>query len=190
LLTAAGPQLIDCPMTRAAAGTALIWTGQRAGATGYLAPEQLAGRAIFPSVDVFGLGSLAAYASLGRPPFGEDGDAEILYRILHGQPDLGYSTPPLRGLIERCLAKQAGQRPGPAAVIGACRAAAAGTGSQPAQPWLPPKVAALLPRYAAPPAPSWAATGERPSRRAGPRPSAVPARAGTARHRAGADAVA
>ncbi|MDQ0987785.1 ABC-type branched-subunit amino acid transport system substrate-binding protein [Streptomyces sp. V2I9] len=62
--------------------------------------------------DVFSLGCLLAYAATGRPPFGGGAADAVLYRTVHDAPDLdGVHDAPLRGLLERCLAKDPGGRP-------------------------------------------------------------------------------
>jgi serine/threonine protein kinase len=110
LLAPDGPRVIDFGIARAADATALTGSGVRVGSPHFMAPEQVEGRALSPAVDVFALGSLAAYAAGGRPPFGEGNEVAVLYRVLHGTADLGGCPPQLRGLIERCLAKDAPRR--------------------------------------------------------------------------------
>ncbi|MCA1275246.1 ABC transporter substrate-binding protein, partial [Streptomyces sp. 7G] len=65
-----------------------------------------------PAGDVFSLGCLLAYAATGRPPFGSGAVDAVLYRTVHDAPDLGgVEDPVLRALLERCLAKDPGERP-------------------------------------------------------------------------------
>ncbi|MFF2223931.1 bifunctional serine/threonine-protein kinase/ABC transporter substrate-binding protein [Streptomyces globisporus] len=62
--------------------------------------------------DVFSLGCLLAYAATGRPPFGSGAVDAVLYRTVHDAPDLdGVEGPGLLALLERCLAKDPGERP-------------------------------------------------------------------------------
>ncbi|WP_234487373.1 ABC transporter substrate-binding protein, partial [Streptomyces sp. MBT54] len=62
--------------------------------------------------DVFSLGCLLAYAATGRPPFGSGAVDAVLYRTVHDAPDLGgVEDPGLLALLERCLAKDPGERP-------------------------------------------------------------------------------
>ena len=89
LLAPDGPRVIDFGIARAVEATTVTRTGMRLGSPQYMAPEQIAGRSITPAIDVFALGSLATFAALGRPPFGEGGEAAVMYRILHEPPDLG-----------------------------------------------------------------------------------------------------
>jgi Protein kinase domain len=140
-----GPRVIDFGIARAVDASPLTGGGIRIGSPDYMAPEQIADTAVGPAADVFALGSVAAYAALGRPPFGEGGGAlPVMYRVLHEPADLSGCPSPLRGIIERCLAKKAADRPSPAEVIGWCRAVTAGRTAQIAQPWLPPGVVAAL----------------------------------------------
>src|SRR5216683_1258200 len=122
LLAPAGPRVIDFGIARAIEATALTRSGMRVGSPQFMAPEQVAGLPVSPAIDVFALGALAAYAALGRSPFGAGNDAAILYRVLHAVPDLGGCPADLRTLIERCLAKQAAARPALAEIISFCRA--------------------------------------------------------------------
>ncbi|MFF4857891.1 bifunctional serine/threonine-protein kinase/ABC transporter substrate-binding protein [Streptomyces rubiginosohelvolus] len=133
LLTASGPRLIDFGIARAADATALTATGLIVGTPGFLPPEAVsggAGGATGPggaagaagptdptgppgsAGDVFSLGCLLAYAATGRPPFGSGAVDAVLYRTVHDAPDLdGVEDPVLRALLERCLAKDPGERP-------------------------------------------------------------------------------
>jgi hypothetical protein len=147
LLAPDGPRVIDFGIARAAEATALTHTGMRVGSPQFMAPEQVAGQSATPATDVFALGSLAAFAVLGRPPFGNGNGEAVLYRILHQDADLTGCPMPLRSLIERCLAKDPAQRPASAEIIWFCQGQlgpgqAPGHATQGAQSWLPPGVAA------------------------------------------------
>jgi Protein kinase domain len=144
LLAPDGPRVIDFGIARAAEATALTRTGIRVGSPQFMAPEQVAGGPTTPATDIFALGSLAAYAVLGRAPFGEGGGEAVLYRVLHQDPDLAGCPMALRTVIERCLAKDAAHRPRPTEIISFCRAQQADHATEIAQSWLPPGVAADL----------------------------------------------
>jgi Protein kinase domain len=133
-----GPRVIDFGIARAVDSSPVTGAGIRIGSPDYMAPEQVAESPAGPAADVFALGSVAAYAALGRPPFGVGGPLPVMYRVLHQPADLSGCPSPLRGIIERCLAKRAADRPSPAEVIDWCRAATAGRTGQIAQPWLSP----------------------------------------------------
>ncbi|MFD5347217.1 bifunctional serine/threonine-protein kinase/ABC transporter substrate-binding protein, partial [Streptomyces anulatus] len=124
LLTAGGPRLIDFGIARTADATALTATGLVVGTPGFLPPEQASGNTAGPAGDVFSLGCLLAYAATGRPPFGGGAVDAVLYRTVHDAPDLdGIDDAHLRALLDRCLAKDAGDRPAAADLTGPLRAA-------------------------------------------------------------------
>jgi serine/threonine protein kinase len=153
ILAPDGPRVIDFGIARAADASAITRQGIRVGSPQFMAPEQILARPPAPAVDVFALGHLAAYAVLGRSPFG-DGDAQAVFaRILNQPPDLGSCPQPLRALIERCLSKDPDARPAPAGVVAACRGHQNPQTVQIAGTWLPPAMAAAVAQHAAPPAP-------------------------------------
>ena len=150
LLAADGPRVIDFGIARAIEATTLTRTGVRVGSPGYMAPEQVEGLPVSPATDVFALGSVAAYAALGRLPFGAGNEQAMLYRIVHQAPDLDGCPEPLRALIARCLAKPPGERPSPGEIINECRRNTAGQTLQIAQSWLPAAVSAGLAEHRPP----------------------------------------
>ena len=153
LLAADGPRVIDFGIARAVEATSLTRSGMRVGSPQFMAPEQVAGEAVTPAIDVFALGSLAAYAAAGRPAFGEGTYPAVMYRVMHEPPDLAGCPAPLRALIEQCLAKQPAARPAPGDIVAACRSQTAGGNLEIAQSWLPPAIAAALPEHAPPAVP-------------------------------------
>jgi serine/threonine protein kinase len=169
-----GPRVIDFGIARAVGASSLTGGGIRIGSPHYMAPEQIADSPTGPAADVFALGSVAAYAALGRSPFGEGDALPVMYRVMHEPADLSGCPSPLLGIIERCLAKKAPDRPSPAEVISWCRAMTAGRTREIAQPWLPPGVVAALADR--PPLPSRARAGARdhPQVSAAPPGSAAP----------------
>ncbi|MEU5311146.1 serine/threonine-protein kinase [Streptomyces sp. NPDC021562] len=115
LLTLDGPLLIDFGIARATDGTAsLTSTGVSIGSPGYMAPEQILGKGVTGAADVFSLGAVLAYAANGEPPFRGDSSAALLYKVVHEEPELGPLSGEVRAVVETCLAKEAGERPGPA----------------------------------------------------------------------------
>ncbi|POX56431.1 serine/threonine protein kinase [Streptomyces sp. Ru71] len=115
MLTVDGVTLIDFGVARAAEQSQLTRTGMVVGTPAYMSPEQASGaRRLTGAVDVFALGSVAAYAGCGRPPFGDESGHAVLYRIVHEEPDLE----PLRALdaelasvVASCLDKDPEGRP-------------------------------------------------------------------------------
>ena len=131
LLAPDGPRVIDFGIARALEATSLTRTGMMVGSPQFMAPEQILDQPVTAAIDVFALGSLAAYAVLGHSPFGQGPTAAISYRVLHGAPDLDGCPPQLRTLIERCLRKDAAARPAPGEILEFCLARTGGT----AVPW-------------------------------------------------------
>ncbi|MBM9506992.1 protein kinase domain-containing protein [Actinacidiphila acididurans] len=119
----------------------------------FLAPEQVAGRAAGPATDVFALGQLAAYASIGSAPFGEGGVAEVAARVPQGEPDLSELPGELREIVTRCLIKDPALRPSPAQIIAMCGQAAPESTRPRSDPWLPPVLTAAMVPAMPPPAP-------------------------------------
>ena len=67
LLAPDGPRVIDFGIARALEATSLTRSGMMVGSPQFMAPEQILDKPVTPAIDVFALGSLAAYAVLGRP---------------------------------------------------------------------------------------------------------------------------
>ncbi|MEW1862579.1 protein kinase [Streptomyces sp. NPDC088194] len=115
MLTLDGLALIDFGIARAADQSRLTKTGMVLGTPEYMAPEQAqAVRPLTAAADVFALGSLLFFAATGASPFGPGSGLEVLYRIVHTEPDLSA----LRGLdreladlVAACLDKSPAARP-------------------------------------------------------------------------------
>src|ERR1700749_2513297 len=108
LLAIDGPRVIDFGISRAVTDTRLTATGAIIGTLGYMSPEQVQALETGPASDTFSLGSVLAFAASGSAPFsGAPGapSASVMFRIVHGEPDLGAVHPDVRGLVEACLAK-------------------------------------------------------------------------------------
>ncbi|MFF3321212.1 protein kinase [Streptomyces sp. NPDC002889] len=118
LLTLEGPRLIDFGIARATEGTAsLTSTGVSVGSPGYMSPEQILGKGVTGAADVFSLGAVLAYAATGEAPFPGDSSAALLYRVVHGEPELGSLDGEMRGLVAGCLAKDPAARPTPDEIV-------------------------------------------------------------------------
>ncbi|MBL3669314.1 protein kinase [Streptomyces sp. M2CJ-2] len=115
LLAADGPRVIDFGISSSSEATsALTQSGSVVGTLGFMAPEQLKGAAITPAVDVFALGMVLTFTATGTGPFGTaegSSAAQLMYRIVYEEPDLGALPSRLRTLVGRCLAKDPAQRP-------------------------------------------------------------------------------
>ena len=110
LLTAGGPKVIDFGIAQALDTTSLTKTGITVGSAGFMAPEQVIGKA-GTAADIFTWAVTVAYAASGQSPFGTGAADAILYRIVHGAPDITAVPPGLRPLVEAALAKEPRDRP-------------------------------------------------------------------------------
>jgi outer membrane protein assembly factor BamB len=146
LLAIDGPRVIDFGISRAVTDTRLTATGAIIGTLGYMSPEQVQALETGPASDTFSLGSVLAFAASGSDPFrvapGAP-SASVMYRIVHGEPDLKAVPAELRGLIEACLAKDPRQRPDLRQVAAHSTATAERLGLSPAAFW-PQNVASVI----------------------------------------------
>jgi eukaryotic-like serine/threonine-protein kinase len=133
LLAQDGPRVIDFGIARALAATPMTRTGATMGSPDYMSPELILNRPVTPAIDVFALGSLAAFAAVGRLPFGRGHITEVAHRVVHEPPDLAGCPAGLVALIEACLQKEPQARPSPGRIIEFCvaRSALLGDSSQP-----------------------------------------------------------
>ncbi|MFI6435045.1 PQQ-binding-like beta-propeller repeat protein [Streptomyces sp. NPDC050759] len=113
LMAEDGPRVIDFGISRAADNQQLTVTGNLIGTPPFMSPEQLRSpRDVTPASDVFSLGSLLAYAATGSGPFDADTPYMAGYQVMYEPPTLDEVPRPLRGIVERCLDKDAAARPG------------------------------------------------------------------------------
>jgi eukaryotic-like serine/threonine-protein kinase len=172
LLAEDGPRVIDFGISRAAETTALTQTGLVVGSPGFMSPEQAIGGHIGPPSDIFNLGAVLAFAATGEGPFGTGTTASLLYRVVHGTPDLSHVPASVRPLIEHCLTKDPAQRPTADDLLGHVGAL------QVTDNWLPDSITRTFVRDAAAGAalsPSWpgfAGGGPTPVTPATPAPAA------------------
>ena len=110
LLTPGGPKVIDFGIAQALDTTSLTKTGITVGSAGFMAPEQITGKA-GTAADVFTWAVTVAYAASGQSPFGTGTSDVMLYRIMHGTPDISAVPPGLRPPVEAALAKEPRDRP-------------------------------------------------------------------------------
>ena len=144
LLAADGPRVIDFGISRAVEASALTRTGMVVGSPGFMSPEQAEGGYVGTPSDVFSLGAVLTFAVTGAGPFGTGSTAALIYRVVHGQPDIDQLPPQIQSLVRRCLAKDPGQRPGTDQIVAEIGAA------HPAEDWLPEPIAAGFGQYAVP----------------------------------------
>ncbi|MFG1826831.1 serine/threonine-protein kinase [Microbispora bryophytorum] len=109
LLGPDGPRVVDFGIARHGASDTI--TAGPVGTPAYLAPEQIAGDPATPACDVFAWGATIVFAATGRPAFGAASVPAVLHRILTAEPDASALPRSLRGVVERCLAKDPARRP-------------------------------------------------------------------------------
>jgi len=135
LLAADGPRVIDFGISRAVDATQMTQTGAVIGSPAFMSPEQAEGVAAEPASDVFSLGAVLAFAATGEGPFGHGAPQALMYRVVHGTPRLDRLPGPVRPLVERCLARDPGQRPTAAQFLAELTAAHPSTADL--NDWLP-----------------------------------------------------
>ena len=110
ILGQSGPKVIDFGIAQTLDATSVTKTGMMVGSAGFMAPEQVTGRAGH-AADIFAWAVTIAYAASGQPPFGTGESLAIVYRILHGSPDIAAVPPILQPLVMSALAKDPQLRP-------------------------------------------------------------------------------
>jgi serine/threonine-protein kinase len=91
-------------------GTKLTQTGIALGTAGYLAPEQIQGKAVDPRTDIFSLGVVGYELMTGAKPFEGTSLSNVLYKILNEDPippiEVVRDCPSeLNELICKCMSK-------------------------------------------------------------------------------------
>jgi hypothetical protein len=118
LLAADGPRVIDFGIAYAAEASSLTGTNVVVGSPGYMSPEQAEpNRVVGPPSDVFSLGAVLCYAATGRGPWGTGSTASLIYRVVHGDPDVADLPDEIRSLVVRCMAKNPDDRPTAADIV-------------------------------------------------------------------------
>jgi eukaryotic-like serine/threonine-protein kinase len=110
LLTAGGPKVIDFGIAQVLDATAVTKAGFTVGSAGFMAPEQIMGRA-GTAADIFSWAVTIAYAASGQSPFGTGTSDAIMYRILHDTPDIAAVPASLRPQVTAALGKEPQARP-------------------------------------------------------------------------------
>jgi serine/threonine protein kinase len=174
LLAHDGPRVIDFGISVAAETSPLTRTGMLIGSPGYMSPEQVEGREVGPPSDIFSLGAVLAFAATGEAPFGHGSAPALAYRAVYREVNLDRVPAEVRGLIQRCLAKDPGQRP-----TARDLEFAASAGAVPAtERWMPEAVTRTFLELPDMPDPSGTVTSARLS------PVSPPAPGGPGRHAA------
>lgn len=146
LLADDGPRVIDFGIARATDSPdtgRLTQTGWLVGSPGFMSPEQAQGLPVSAASDVFSLGAVLVVACTGRDPFAGSAALQIMYNVVHTEPDLTAVPQAIRPIVEACLAKTPAARPTPAHLLEAI-----GTITPSTRPW-PPAVHQLIARQRA-----------------------------------------
>ncbi|WP_314614184.1 protein kinase domain-containing protein [Streptomyces stackebrandtii] len=124
LLTEDGPRVIDFGISRAPDHQTMTVTGRILGTPPYMSPEQLeAPHRVTPASDVFSLGAVLVYATTGRGPFDAGSPYMTAYNVVHEPPEVAELSGTVREIVQWCLAKEPGERPGPGDLLAAFRGA-------------------------------------------------------------------
>jgi hypothetical protein len=137
LLGQDGPRIIDFGISSAVDATTLTNTGFMIGSPGFMSPEQAEGFTVGPASDIFSLASVLVFAARGEGPFGIGETTALLYRVVHGKPNMDKMPDDLRPLIRRSLARDAKRRPTAAEFLAELAAVYPAAAELPN--WLPPR---------------------------------------------------
>jgi hypothetical protein len=138
LLALDGPRIIDFGIASAAEASTLTGAGLMIGSPGFMAPEQAEGQPVGAASDIFSLAGVLTFAIRGEGPFGVGDTAALLYRVVHGTPNLDRVPGRLRPLISWCLSKEASRRPTAGEFL--AELVAAYPGAADLTDWLPPRL--------------------------------------------------
>ena len=147
LLAPDGPRIIDFGISSAVDATSLTGTGLMIGSPGFMSPEQAEGMPVGPASDIFSLGGVLTFAARGEGPFGSGDTAALLYRVVHGTPNLEQIPDRLRRLVSRCLSRSAAARPTAAEFLAELTAAYPSAADL--TDWLPAGILELSARHVA-----------------------------------------
>ena len=154
------PKVIDFGLAKLAARgdeQSLTRNGQLVGTPQYMAPEQVAGRAVDARSDIYSLASLVFELVAGQPPFAAPDDFQVLYKQLHEDPPpLRYLRPGAPAALEEVLARALSKNPEHRHANMPELAAALAASVAPSEPHMRAGAAAQPPRAGALPSPSTA----------------------------------
>ncbi|MBF9127760.1 protein kinase [Plantactinospora sp. S1510] len=174
LFALGGLKVIDFGIARPLEATSQhTRTDQIVGTVSYMAPERFdeqPGPRISPASDIFAWGAVVTYAGTGRTPFAADSAPATALRILTQPPILTGLSEPLRGIVERTLAKDPAERPTARELLDLLLAAEPANGTAPTRPVVPgavpPRSARVAPIAPVAPGRDGGEQAGRPRRRA------------------------
>jgi serine/threonine protein kinase len=80
------------------------------GTASYMSPEQAKGKSVDKRADIWAFGIVMYEMVTGRRLFQGETSQEILAAVIKDEPDLARVPPPIRALLQRCLAKDPNRR--------------------------------------------------------------------------------
>jgi serine/threonine-protein kinase len=120
--------IVDFGVAKAPVSAGLTQTNTVMGTARYMSPEQVTGRAVTATSDLYALGAVAYECLTGTPPFDADSPVALaLKHVSEEPPPLPPTVPPaVAAVVDRAMAKEPADRfPDAAALAAAARAAAA-----------------------------------------------------------------
>jgi Protein kinase domain/Septum formation len=147
LLAADGPRIIDFGISSALDAPSLTGTGLMIGSPGFMSPEQAEGTPVGPSSDIFSLAGVIIFGGRGEGPFGSGDTAALLYRVVHGTPNLDQVPDKIRPLLSRCMSRNPASRPTASQFLAELTAAYPAAADL--ADWLPPRLVELSARRGA-----------------------------------------
>jgi hypothetical protein len=106
-----GVHVVDFGISAIQEEASLTGTGAVVGTAAWMSPEQVEGSPVGPEADIFNLGLVMAYIATGAHPFGAGRPDALMYRIVHGEPNLDGVPTQYRSVINQCLSKNPTSRP-------------------------------------------------------------------------------
>jgi serine/threonine protein kinase/cyclophilin family peptidyl-prolyl cis-trans isomerase len=148
IIAADGPRVIDFGITRALDVTSFTSADALMGTPAYMPPEQALGQPVEAAGDVFAFGGVLTFAVAGHNPFGSGRLETMVYRVVHGEPDLTGVPEELKPMVMACLAKDPAARPRVPQVLDwladSGDAATVITGGASTRPWLTDGIATMI----------------------------------------------
>jgi serine/threonine-protein kinase len=108
-------KILDFGLAKTAGAVSLTQTGHALGTPAFMSPEQYREEPVGPPSDIWSTGALLYVLLTGKVPFKGENPTSIMYAVVNCEPEPIASLVPhipadLRGIVERCLAKNPGQR--------------------------------------------------------------------------------